>query len=407
MADKAITDLNVAPGTVDDNNTWFAVAQSGTAYKLSGHEFVLALGTILSGHGGISSIVYTPPVSPSLTGSMVITLADQSTTTLSIENGKGISSIAKTSTVGLVDTYTVTYNDATTSTFTVTNGAKGDTGAASYVWIRYAGAQPTSDADIGTTPDDWMGIYSGTASTAPTSYLAYDWYEIKGATGATGAAATIQSTAIEYQESASGTVVPQGTWTTTIPVVSQGNYLWTRTTVTFNSGNPVVWYAVAYVAIDGQGSPGAQTPLVDSGSGVVGSATAYSRQDHQHPLNVPTTGTPEMDGTGSLGVAATYARSDHVHPTDTSRAAKNAVLQGSNTAISANGTTTVSLTGLTADHVVANWGMFSDSGLTTPIPENEPPCDVTIVTAADSYDITVANYTSAFYIQPTFVLKQN
>lgn len=254
MADKAITDLNVAPTTVDDNNTWFAVAQSGTAYKLSGHEFILALGTVLNGHGGINSIVYTPPVSPSLTGSMVITLADNSTTTVSVENGKGISSIAKTGTLGLVDTYTVTYNDATTSTFTVTNGAKGDQGDAWYVHIRYAGAQPTADSDMGTTPDDWIGLYSGTSSTAPVHYTDYDWFKFKGDTGATGAASSIQSTAIEYQESMSGTSVPQSTWTTTVPAVTQGNYLWTRTTVTFNSGAPVVWYSVARFGLDGSGS---------------------------------------------------------------------------------------------------------------------------------------------------------
>ena len=37
--------------------------------------------------------------------------------------GKGITSITKTGTSGLVDTYTITYSDNTTSTFTVTNGA--------------------------------------------------------------------------------------------------------------------------------------------------------------------------------------------------------------------------------------------------------------------------------------------
>lgn len=40
-------------------------------------------------------------------------------------NGRGIVSIEKTSTVGLVDTYTITFTDNTTSTFTVTNGADG------------------------------------------------------------------------------------------------------------------------------------------------------------------------------------------------------------------------------------------------------------------------------------------
>lgn len=38
-------------------------------------------------------------------------------------DGKGIQSITKTSSSGLIDTYTITYTDGTTSTFTVTNGA--------------------------------------------------------------------------------------------------------------------------------------------------------------------------------------------------------------------------------------------------------------------------------------------
>lgn len=44
-------------------------------------------------------------------------------------DGRGITSIEKTDTTGLEDTYTITYTDETTSTFMVTNGAKGDTGA--------------------------------------------------------------------------------------------------------------------------------------------------------------------------------------------------------------------------------------------------------------------------------------
>lgn len=42
--------------------------------------------------------------------------------------GNGIRSIAKTGTSGLVDTYTITFDDGSTTTYTVTNGAKGDKG---------------------------------------------------------------------------------------------------------------------------------------------------------------------------------------------------------------------------------------------------------------------------------------
>lgn len=44
------------------------------------------------------------------------------------DTGNGISSIRKTGTSGLVDTYTITYTNGATSTFTVTNGKEGKQG---------------------------------------------------------------------------------------------------------------------------------------------------------------------------------------------------------------------------------------------------------------------------------------
>lgn len=44
------------------------------------------------------------------------------------QEGQSIKEIKKTGTSGIVDTYTITLTDGTTSTFTVTNGAKGDPG---------------------------------------------------------------------------------------------------------------------------------------------------------------------------------------------------------------------------------------------------------------------------------------
>ena len=44
------------------------------------------------------------------------------------DDGNGIANIAKTSTSGLVDTYTITYTDGSTSTFEVTNGKDGKDG---------------------------------------------------------------------------------------------------------------------------------------------------------------------------------------------------------------------------------------------------------------------------------------
>lgn len=403
MADKSIGDLNFAPGTVDDSNTLFVVQQAGAAYKLSGHNFILALTTVLDGHGGVKSITYDAPVSPSLTGTMTITLADDSTTEVDIQNGKGITSISKTGTSGLVDTYTISYNDGTTSTFTVSNGAKGDTGDSWYVWIRYAGQRPTSDSDIGTVPDDWIGIYSGTASTAPTSYTAYSWYEYKGEKGDTGTAASITQQSVTYQESASGTVAPSGSWVTTIPSVTPGNFLWTRTVLEFNDGTSVTSYSVSRYGIDGTGAVSTVNNIApDTNGNIALPATGIPASDNQSVQAHITAAEADIEDlqsdVGTLQSDMTTAQA----------ALSNVVLQSAAQTISGNGTSsTLALTGLTADHVVGSWGMFSDAACTTPIPENAPTCDITITTSADAWTYTIENFSSTFYLRPTFVLKQN
>lgn len=183
--------------------------------------------------------------------------------TTALDGHGGIQSIAKTSSSGtnpVVDTYTITYADASTSTFTITNGLKGDTGAQTYVYLRWAhectGTPPVPASWASTTsePDDWIGIGTGTSSSAPTNVNSYKWYKYKGETGATGEAATINTQTVRYQTSTSGTVVPSGTWSSTIPSVPQGSYLWTRTELNFNDGTTVTSYSVGRMGIDGSGA---------------------------------------------------------------------------------------------------------------------------------------------------------
>jgi hypothetical protein len=69
---------------------------------------------------GIASITKTS--TSGLVDTYTITFTNGNTTTFDVTNGKSITNISKTSTSGLEDIYTITYNDNTTSTFTVTNG---------------------------------------------------------------------------------------------------------------------------------------------------------------------------------------------------------------------------------------------------------------------------------------------
>nr|DAP15052.1 MAG TPA: tail protein [Bacteriophage sp.] len=74
----------------------------------------------------------------------------------------------------------------------------------------------------------------------------------------------VASTTVEYQASTSGTTVPTGTWSTTIPTVAAGSYLWTKTTTNYTSGTPTVGYSVARMGVNGakgdKGDTGATGP---------------------------------------------------------------------------------------------------------------------------------------------------
>ena len=233
IADKQISELT--PATAIQAADLFVLEQTGTAKSLTGQILLNWLTAAADGHGGIASVAKT----------------------------------SSTGTNPVVDTYTITYADTTTSTFTVTNGVKGDPGQDWYLWIKYASDLPTADADMSDYPDNYIGIYSGTSSTAPTAYTAYTWYQWKGDKGDTGDAATISSYAIEYMASSSGTVVPEGSWTTTVPTVAAGNFLWTRTKVTYNDGTVVTSYSVGFMGVNGSGAVSTVNNVSPDGNGNV------------------------------------------------------------------------------------------------------------------------------------------
>lgn len=251
MADKSIDQLNAAEKIYATD--LFVLQQSGTAKKLTGQVLLNWLTAAADGHGGIQNI---ERISTSgLADTYRITLADTTIFDFVVTNGRGITGITKTATSGLMDTYTISYNNGTTDTLTVTNGAKGDKGDNAYVWIKYASQQPTdASPSMGDIPDDWIGIYAGNASFAPTDWKQYKWYKNKGEKGDTGDAATLVSRSVTYQSGDSGTITPSGTWADTIPVVAQGKYLWTRTIIQFNTGNAITSYSVSRMGLDGSGA---------------------------------------------------------------------------------------------------------------------------------------------------------
>ena len=231
MADKSIFQLTTQSTFADEDRLVIGNFANNDARAITGRQMVAQLTALADGHGGIQSI-------------------------------------AKTSSSGsnpVVDTYTITYADTTTSTFTVTNGVKGNTGAQTYVYFRWAhectGAPPVPANWAATTsdPDDWIGVVSTTSSSAPTNVNSYKWYKYKGETGATGTAATV-SVAPTYQYAYSATQTTPSTWYNSVSDAAtaygdvQGSYLYTKTVYGFNDGTNVTQYSVAYQGANGTGT---------------------------------------------------------------------------------------------------------------------------------------------------------
>ena len=114
-----------------------------------------------------------------------------------------------------------------------------------------------------------------------------------GAKGADGKG--IKSTEVTYQASTSGTVIPTGTWQTSIPTVSAGQYLWTRTVITYTDDSKSTSYSVGRMGINGTNG--------SAGRGIKSTAITYQAGP---------SGTTAPTGTWQTTVPATSASSPYL-----------------------------------------------------------------------------------------------
>lgn len=105
----------------------------------------------------------------------------------------------------------------------------------------------------------------------------------------------IKSTAVTYQASTSGTVIPTGTWQTSIPTVSAGQYLWTRTVITYTDDSKSTSYSVGRMGTNGTNG--------SAGRGIKSTAITYQAGP---------SGTTAPTGTWQTTVPATSASSPYL-----------------------------------------------------------------------------------------------
>lgn len=99
----------------------------------------------------------------------------------------------------------------------------------------------------------------------------------KGTNGTNGTSVTVKSTSVTYQKSSSGTTTPTGTWETNVPATSPGEYLWTKTVVTYSDNKSTTAYSVSRSGTNGT-----------NGSSVTVSSQAVTYQASSNGTTAPT-----------------------------------------------------------------------------------------------------------------------
>ena len=87
----------------------------------------------------------------------------------------------------------------------------------------------------------------------------------KGDTGAAGKG--VKSTTVTYQSSTGGTTAPTGTWSSSIPAVPAGSYLWSKTEITYTDNQKSTVYSVARMGTNGTNG--------NAGNGVSSTTVTY------------------------------------------------------------------------------------------------------------------------------------
>ena len=134
-----------------------------------------------------------------------------------------------------------------------------------------------------------------------------------GKDGANGTSVTVSSTDVTYQTSSSGTEEPTGPWSPTVPSVGYGQFLWTRTKVTYSDGKYTTSYSVSYKGTngtnwkDGVNGADAITLTVTSSNGIIFKNNSGSTVLTAHVFKGATEQTVANDGTVSgIGVVKWY-----------------------------------------------------------------------------------------------------
>ena len=171
-----------------------------------------------------------------------------------------------------------------------TAGHKWEDGSTATPYMQSSNEVKTSDYP------NFIGQYTNPKKDDSTNPSDYTWSLIRGndgkdgATGKDGVAGKdgvgIKTTVITYAISTNGTTAPTTGWTSSVPSLVKGQYLWTKTVWTYTDNSFETGYSVTYIAKDGNnGNDG-----IAGKDGVGIKKTTITYASHTNGTTAPTTG---------------------------------------------------------------------------------------------------------------------
>ena len=82
--------------------------------------------------------------------------------------------------------------------------------------------------------------------------------------GEHGTSVSVKTTSVTYLQGDSPTSAPSGTWSTSIPDIVPGKYLWTKTSVTYSDGKTTTAYSVSRNAVNGSAGKNGTSVTISS-----------------------------------------------------------------------------------------------------------------------------------------------
>ena len=362
--------------TLYEKNSWYICASDGT---LQDYNYVMSNEKIAS-----VDVEYYLSTSPTtLSGGSWVTTAPEWV------NGKYMWSRTKK-----VDGYgIITYSPSTTGTCIA--GATGATGATgkgvSTIVEQYYKSTSASSLSGGSWSTSYPGWENGTyiwtrsvityTDSTSTTTTAVCVTGSKGSTGATGNG--VKSSAVTYQAGSSGTDIPTGTWSSSIPSVDAGSYLWTKTVITYTNNSTTTSYSVGKMGNTGSTGNGISSTAITYQAGSSGTTAPTGNWSSSIPetsastpylwtrtiityTNGSTTTSYNVGSTpeGAIDAANSYTDSQ-IETVSSALEASDDVIVGTQTAVTGSWTGVAKFAELKDGQRIAYWLPYNGSGNAT------------------------------------------